>query len=269
MLTFDDEIRQLTGGRGVDVVLNSLGGDFLRASLELVAPRGRFVELGKRDLLGGNSLDLAPFARIISFIVIDVGPDLPDFKELWTEVSARFADGTYPALPHEVFAMTNAGAAFEHMARARHIGKVVLNPGDPAKLLAAAREAPPLVGRSRAAILGEPTVKTPITAAKPKKLPAVETLHAKLSDDTQRTIAAIWQELLGVETVGPDDDFFTLRGDSLLAAQVMARIQQALQVKLPLSSIFDAPTVAGLAGRVRRERGESSKVGEDEEEGEL
>jgi acyl transferase domain-containing protein/NAD(P)-dependent dehydrogenase (short-subunit alcohol dehydrogenase family)/SAM-dependent methyltransferase len=268
-LTFADEIRQLTGGRGVDVVLNSLGGDFLRASLELVAPRGRFVELGKRDLLGGNSLDLAPFARIISFIVIDVGPDLPDFKELWTEVSARFADGTYPALPHEVFAMTNAGAAFEHMARARHIGKVVLNPGDPAKLLAAAREAPPLVGRSRAAILGEPTVKTPITAAKPKKLPAVETLHAKLSDDTQRTIAAIWQELLGVETVGPDDDFFTLRGDSLLAAQVMARIQQALQVKLPLSSIFDAPTVAGLAGRVRRERGESSKVGEDEEEGEL
>jgi acyl carrier protein len=83
--------------------------------------------------------------------------------------------------------------------------------------------------------------------------------------------------LLGIEGVGTQDNFFDLRGDSLLAAQVMARLQTALRVKLPLSALFDAPTVAGLADRVRSARGGSSRVTlapttartADEEEGEI
>jgi NADPH:quinone reductase-like Zn-dependent oxidoreductase len=88
-LAFADEIKKITGGRGVDVVLNSLGGEFMSRSLELVAPHGRFLELGKRDLFKGGTLNLRPFAKIISFIVIDVGPDLPGFAALWSEVTAR------------------------------------------------------------------------------------------------------------------------------------------------------------------------------------
>ena len=270
--SFADEVMRLTRNRGVDVVLNSLSGDLLRAGLKVVAPRGRFVELGKRDLLAGGSLDLGDFARIISFMVIDVGPDLPDFDELWHDVSQFIADGSYPPLPHRAFALTDAAAAFAFMAQAKHIGKVVLTPGDPAALLAQAREVPP-VGRTLPDILGEPeptrpkpTVSTPIESAAPSSPASTD---GGFSDPIENAIGAIWRELLGVAQIGPDDDFFNLRGDSLLAAQVMARIQAELAVKLPLSTIFDAPTVAGLAQRVRALSTATTTLADDEEEGEL
>jgi acyl transferase domain-containing protein/NADP-dependent 3-hydroxy acid dehydrogenase YdfG len=283
-LAFADEIKKITGGRGVDVVLNSLGGEFMSRSLELVAPHGRFLELGKRDLFKGGTLNLRPFAKIISFIVIDVGPDLPGFAALWSEVTARMHAGVYRPLPHTDFSMSDAGRGFDYMARAKHLGKVVLTLGDPAALLAASRlyQAPPM-GRTLGAILGEsPTLAvavTPAPAASPNghQRPELATAYLAPGDEIERAVAGIWQELLGLERVGVLDNFFDLRGDSLLAAQVMARLHASQQVKLPLSALFDEPTVAGLSKRVRAARGvvrtmQASPVaarGADEEEGEI
>jgi acyl transferase domain-containing protein/NADPH:quinone reductase-like Zn-dependent oxidoreductase/predicted O-methyltransferase YrrM/acyl carrier protein len=282
-LAFADEVRAATGGRGVDVVLNSLSGDFMRASLELVAPHGRFLELGKRDLFAGGTLGLKPFTRIISFMVIDVGPDLPGFGALWRAVSERMATGTYRPLPHRAFPLTEAREAFEHMARARHIGKVVLTVGEPEPLIRAAGTA--LAGprgRPLAAILGlavdaasTPATAVPAATASGHARPALATAYVPPADETERAIAAVWQELLGIAQVGAQDNFFDLHGDSLLAAQVMARVHAALQVKLPLSALFDAPTVAGLAARVRAAKSGPAAVaaqpagGGKEVEGEL
>lgn len=276
-LAFADEVKTATNGRGVDVVLNSLGGEFLHRSLELVAPRGRFLELGKRDLFKGGALPLQPFTRIISFIVIDVGPDLPGFAALWREVAERFASGAYRPLPHTAFALTRAREAFDFMARAKHLGKVVLTVDDLATLRSHATSVrAPGLGRSLAAILGIDDL-----AATPSPRPPVETIpqsairdpqsieHARPeigadyvapTDDVERALAAIWQELLGIERVGIRDDFFDLNGDSLLAAQVTARVHTTLQVKLPLSVLFDAPTIVELAERVRAGRSASSAV---------
>ena len=67
---------------------------------------------------------------------------------------------------------------------------------------------------------------------------------------TEKTLAAIWESLLGVAPIGVEDDFFELKGDSLLAAQVMSRLHQAVEVKLPLSLIFDYPTIGALAAQI-------------------
>jgi len=71
----------------------------------------------------------------------------------------------------------------------------------------------------------------------------------------EEAIAAIWRELLGLDRVGVQDNFFSLGGHSLRATQLMSRIRETLGVTLPLRAIFEAPTVAGLAREAGRVRG--------------
>jgi acyl carrier protein len=66
----------------------------------------------------------------------------------------------------------------------------------------------------------------------------------------EHTIAAIWMRVLGIAQVGIHDSFFALGGHSLLATQIIARVRDELQVTLPLHSLFETPTVAGLADAV-------------------
>ncbi len=74
---------------------------------------------------------------------------------------------------------------------------------------------------------------------------------APAEDEVQQFIVDTWQEFLGVEPVGIHDDFFQLGGHSLLGTQVLARLRERYKVNLSLRIIFDAPTPAQLAQRVR------------------
>ncbi|HEY0018768.1 MAG TPA: amino acid adenylation domain-containing protein, partial [Longimicrobium sp.] len=68
--------------------------------------------------------------------------------------------------------------------------------------------------------------------------------------ETERRVAEVLAEVLGVERVGAGDDFFDMGGHSLRATQVVTRLREALRVEIPLSAVFDAPTVAALAARI-------------------
>ncbi|KAF2202683.1 phenolpthiocerol synthesis polyketide synthase ppsA [Delitschia confertaspora ATCC 74209] len=71
-LSFVQGIRSATSGRGVDVVLNSLAGDALQTTWKCIAPFGRFVEIGKRDIDVNSRLEMSPFARNVTFSSVDV-----------------------------------------------------------------------------------------------------------------------------------------------------------------------------------------------------
>ncbi|HEV8580106.1 MAG TPA: amino acid adenylation domain-containing protein [Thermoanaerobaculia bacterium] len=86
--------------------------------------------------------------------------------------------------------------------------------------------------------------------------PAEEAVAQELPrTPVEELLAGIWAEVLGRERVGIGEDFFALGGHSLNMMQVAARVRNVLGVELPLHAFFDAPTVAGLAARLERERG--------------
>ncbi|HEY0452777.1 SDR family NAD(P)-dependent oxidoreductase [Actinophytocola sp.] len=82
--------------------------------------------------------------------------------------------------------------------------------------------------------------------------------------DLEATIAQVWREGLGVEVVGVDDDFFGLGGNSLVAVQLIAALRKAVGVRLPMRSLFETPTVAGLATRIEEIRAEEAAAPEPE-----
>lgn len=73
-------------------------------------------------------------------------------------------------------------------------------------------------------------------------------------DVLETQLAAIWQNLLNLESIAADDDFFAIGGHSLLATRMIARIADRLGVELPLISVFEAPTLRGLAARIQAAR---------------
>jgi acyl transferase domain-containing protein/NADPH:quinone reductase-like Zn-dependent oxidoreductase/SAM-dependent methyltransferase/aryl carrier-like protein len=130
-LSFADHIMEITGGQGVDIVLNSLAGKAIAKGISCLAAYGRFLELGKRDIYQNSKLGLWGFRKNVSFFAIDLGgllTEKPTFiKALFSEVSERIVEQTFHPLPHRVFPVSRIGEAFRHMAQARHIGKIVIS----------------------------------------------------------------------------------------------------------------------------------------------
>ncbi|MCC3779385.1 SDR family NAD(P)-dependent oxidoreductase, partial [Streptomyces sp. UNOB3_S3] len=132
-LDFEDRFRETTGGRGVDVVLNSLAGDFVDASLRLLPPGGRLIEMGKTDIRDAD--DVARDHEGVTyraFDLIEAGPER--IHEMLAELVALFEDGTLRPLPVTAWDVQHAREAFRFVSEARHVGKVVLTvprPWDP------------------------------------------------------------------------------------------------------------------------------------------
>ena len=72
-------------------------------------------------------------------------------------------------------------------------------------------------------------------------------------DETEQRIARIWQEALGMDQIGINDGFAQLGGHSLLAIRIVAELRKAFQIDLPVRALFDAPTVAELTSRIKRQ----------------
>ncbi|MGW7586927.1 SDR family NAD(P)-dependent oxidoreductase, partial [Kitasatospora sp. NPDC054769] len=110
----------------MDVVLDSLSGEFVDASLRLLGPGGRFVEMGKTDIR-----DAADHPGIVyrAFDIADAGPER--LGEILDAVVRAFTDGGFAPLPLDVRALRDAVDVFRFMSRAAHVGKIVLTVPQP------------------------------------------------------------------------------------------------------------------------------------------
>ncbi|TVS85676.1 type I polyketide synthase [Mycobacterium helveticum] len=136
-LEFESKFSAATGGAGVDVVLNSLAGEFTDASLRLLAPGGRFIEMGKTDVRDARVVARQHRGvRYRAFDLLEAGPDR--CAQLLAEVVGLLEDGVLTPLPVKTFDVRRAADAYRFVSQARHIGKVVLTvPGAPGVGLAA------------------------------------------------------------------------------------------------------------------------------------
>ncbi|MEU5274571.1 SDR family NAD(P)-dependent oxidoreductase [Streptomyces hygroscopicus] len=116
-LEFEDRFVAGTGGRGVDVVLNSLAGEYVDASLRVLAEGGRFLELGKTDVREG-------VAGYRAYDLVEAGPER--IGEMLAELMCLFREGVLRPLPMTAWDVRRAREAFRFMSQARHVGKVVL-----------------------------------------------------------------------------------------------------------------------------------------------
>ncbi len=121
-LDFASKFKAVTDGRGMDVVLNSLAGEFVDASLGLLGPGGRFLEIGKTDIRDLETLPEGLEYR--AFDVTEAGPQR--YQEMLVELLSLFRRGALSPLPVRSWDARQAADAFRFMSQARHVGKLVL-----------------------------------------------------------------------------------------------------------------------------------------------
>jgi NADPH:quinone reductase-like Zn-dependent oxidoreductase len=123
-------IKRLTSNRGVDVVLNSLSGEGLVASWESIAPFGRFLEIGKKDIYSYGKLPMFPFSKNVTFSVVDVAAisverPLLVAKALKAVIPLVVAGKLRTAQPLQVYGISDIENAFRSMQSGRTSGKIV------------------------------------------------------------------------------------------------------------------------------------------------
>ncbi|MGW7696788.1 SDR family NAD(P)-dependent oxidoreductase, partial [Streptomyces asiaticus] len=125
-LAFCERFLGVTGGEGMDVVVNALAGEFTDASLRLLPRGGRFVEMGKTDIRNPEQIaESHPGVVYRAFDLMDAGE--LRVAEMLSELGVMFDAGTVVPPPVTSFELSQAVAALRHLQAARHIGKVVVN----------------------------------------------------------------------------------------------------------------------------------------------
>ncbi|KAH7141540.1 putative polyketide synthase [Dactylonectria estremocensis] len=133
-ISFASDLMRVTGGYGVDVVLNSLVGDLLDESWRCIAAGGTMVELGKRDMLDRKTLSMEPFGRNASYRCFDMSHDIVSdqmIHRLLKQLFALLDEGhVRPVTPITVFPWEDIAGAMRYMRSANHLGKIVISSGE-------------------------------------------------------------------------------------------------------------------------------------------
>ena len=134
-LSFVQAIKRMTNNRGVDTVINSLAGQGLQASFETLAPMGRFIEIGKRDIINNSALPMAAFSKNITFTSVDVATlvqEQPEvFSELLNSVMTLLSEKKIKNIePLNVYEGGRMVAAFEYLQSGKNVGKTIIQVSD-------------------------------------------------------------------------------------------------------------------------------------------
>lgn len=133
-LSFANEILQKTDGAGVDLVLNSLSGEAIDKGIASLNSFGRFIEIGKIDLINNKKVGLEPFLKGLSYTCVDVNilsyekPQI--IGKMLKEIVELMEKGVLQPLPYTSYSLGDISDGFRHMATRKNIGKIVFRVRD-------------------------------------------------------------------------------------------------------------------------------------------
>ena len=285
-LDFVEEIKDATDGDGVDVVLNALAGEYITAGISLLKPFGRFLEIGKRDIYADFKMGLYPFRNNLTYFGVDLGQLIGHrptvFREKLAALMRRFAMCELRPSPVKVFLLSEIGEGFEHMALARHIGKIVFSveSGAQSKSVAldrfiaeygtgirvseglkvfdrliASDETPPYVMAVGETLAGNQSTQR--YQAQGSTIRPVDTEYREPRNANEERLKQIWESILGVSPIGIDDDFIALGGDSINAIMIQVAVEQDFGMDLPFSVLFRHPSIAQLGDIIVLQSGDA------------
>lgn len=130
-LSFADGIMRMTEGKGVNVIVNSLSGEALRASFNCIAMFGRFIEIGKRDIMANSKIDMLPFSRCATFTAVDLAQTATMARPLTSRMMRSIVDlhaagKLHACRPLNVHSFAEMEDAFRTLQQGKHMGKLVL-----------------------------------------------------------------------------------------------------------------------------------------------
>ncbi len=128
-LDFEQKFLDVTGGRGFDIVLDSLAGEFVDASLRLLPRGGTFLEMGKTDIRDADAVALAhPGVHYRAFDLFE--PGRPRMHEYMLDLAGMFEADVLAPLPVTTWDIRRAPAALRYLSQARHVGKIIMTTPD-------------------------------------------------------------------------------------------------------------------------------------------
>ncbi|KAL7625750.1 hypothetical protein AAE478_004973 [Parahypoxylon ruwenzoriense] len=139
-----DEVMQATGGKGIDVILSSTGGDTMHETWRYIAPLGRFIDVGRTDVLGGGKLGLEVFKRNATFSSFDMavlyGQRPAMIEKLMKELKSLWDSGVIGPIDHiTTFDISQLESAMSFFSKGLHTGKLVITFEDPKTTLKIAK----------------------------------------------------------------------------------------------------------------------------------
>jgi polyketide synthase 2/polyketide synthase 5 len=129
-LTFAEETLALTGNEGVDVVLNSLAGEAIQQGIRILRPCGRFLELGRKEILADQPIGMGIFSRGRLFSSIDIDFRGEMLRRVFSGLSSMLDNQVFKPLAMRTFPISGISEAFAYLSNGGHIGKAVLQVKD-------------------------------------------------------------------------------------------------------------------------------------------
>lgn len=285
-LEFAEQIRETAGS--VDVVLNSLTGKAIESGISLLAPHGRFLEMGVKDIMENSQLGMKAFEQGVSFTGINIGSHIPGFTALFREIAGHVEAGHFKPLPLVSYRLEETKQAYQYMASARHIGKIVIThydieqqsraddrsaellngmtnaeglevlervlayssrtgQADPVQFLISTTDLEErLLALESGSMAGVTAAPTSATAVRTRKRPTISTEYYLPLTETEKQLAQLIANFLGLEKVGLHDNFFEVGATSLDMVQINTKVNMLFGKDPSIVKMYSYPTVCLL-----------------------